>query len=435
MHPIQEIIKSNKEGAARGIYSCCSANEFVLRAALERSKETGTYVLIEATANQVNQFGGYTGMTPADFRDYVFSLAKEYNLPEERLILGGDHLGPLTFSSLPQEEALEKSEELVRAYVLAGFTKIHLDTSMKLRGDSETDSLSDDTIAMRGARLCAACEDAYAEYQKKKPNAQKIVYVIGSEVPIPGGAQEKEESVSVTRKSAAISTLESYQRCFEGLNLSDAWSRVVGLVVQPGVEFGDDSIFAYNREDALDLCSALDNYKNIGFEAHSTDYQTKYDLKALVEDGFAILKVGPALTFALREALFALDIIETEMSELYGFAATHFRRQLENEMRADSGDWKRHYFGSASEIDFKLAFSFSDRARYYLPKAQVKHAVEQLLDKLSKHEIPLALLSQYMPVQYTKVREGDLIKRPQALIIDRIKNCIDEYLFASGYTI
>ena len=45
------------------------------------------------------------------------------------------------------------------------------------------------------------------------------------------------------------------------------------------------------------------------FEAHSTDYQPPESLSRLVIDGFAILKVGPGLTFALREALYALDEI------------------------------------------------------------------------------------------------------------------------------
>ena len=56
----------------------------------------------------------------------------------------------------------------------------------------------------------------------------------------------------------------------------------------------------------------IEQYDRLIFEAHSTDYQTPAALAALVRDHFAILKVGPALTFALREALWALDCIERE---------------------------------------------------------------------------------------------------------------------------
>ena len=40
-------------------------------------------------------------------------------------------------------------------------------------------------------------------------------------------------------------------------------------------------------------------------------------------------------------------------------------------------------------------------------------------------------LSQFMPIQYTKVREGLLENNPEALIMDRIINTMDEYLYAT----
>lgn len=432
MHPLEEIIRNNKRSHKQGIYSCCSANEFVLKAAAERAKETGSFLLIEATANQVNQYGGYTGMTPSDFSAYVSRLVKQIGLPREKLILGGDHLGPLTFSDLPEEEAMRKAEELVRAYVLAGFTKIHLDTSMKTASDSKTAKLSDATIASRGARLCSVCEEAHAKLKKTEPEAMDIVYIVGSEVPIPGGAQEKESTVSVTKKEAAVASILSYRNCFEKESLHAAWERVIGLVVQPGVEFGDSDIFNYDRAAASQLSGALHGYEKMTYEAHSTDYQTKYALKEMVEDGFAILKVGPALTFALREALFSLSMMENEMSGLYGFEPSEFRAVLEHEMRADNSQWKRHYSGRAEEVGFKLDYSFSDRARYYLPRENVNSALRRMLRNMDKREIPLALLSQYMPSQYSKVREHRLRPQPVEIIIDRVKNCIDDYLYATG---
>ena len=177
MHPIQEIVQQQKQGTPVGIYSCCSANAFVLKAALRRGLQHHMPVLIEATANQVNQFGGYTGMKPADFYAYVQQLAADMGYPEKDLILGGDHLGPLTWTNLPAAEAMDNAEELVRQFVLAGFTKIHLDTSMRVADDDLQARLSDEVIAERGARLCKAAEAAYAQrlavhpgfYGSKKP--------------------------------------------------------------------------------------------------------------------------------------------------------------------------------------------------------------------------------------------------------------------------
>lgn len=430
MHPIQEIVAAQKSGKRAGIYSCCSANEYVLKAALLRGKQTGTPVLIEATANQVNQFGGYTGMKPADFYNYVLGLVKEAGMEPSQVILGGDHLGPLTWTNLPEKEAMENSRELVRQFVLAGFTKIHLDTSMRVADDSTTERLSDETIARRGAELCAVCERAYAERKAQHPDAVAPVYIIGSEVPIPGGAQEAEDSIAVTKPEDCMATYRTFKAAYEAHGLQDAWTRVVGLVVQPGVEFGDEDVFAYNPEAATQLIGALKELPVV-FEGHSTDYQTPECLRNMVQDGIAILKVGPALTFALREALFALEGMEKELVLGTGKPVSNLRETLEHVMLEDDKNWKKHYHGDGNQQKFKRAFSFSDRARYYLPHPAVVKSVELLISNLRSVAIPASLISQYMPMQYTAMRSGKITSDPEALLLDRICNCIDEYLYAT----
>ena len=67
------------------------------------------------------------------------------------------------------------------------------------------------------------------------------------------------------------------------------------------------------------------------YEAHSTDYQTRDALRALVKDHFAILKVGPGLTFAMREALWALDAIDQELTPEHQQA--HLRDTVLERMR------------------------------------------------------------------------------------------------------
>ncbi len=99
-HPLQEMMDKRRQGIRCGIPSYCSANELVIEIALRRAKERSIPVLIEATANQVNQFGGYTGMKPADFYQMVLKMAKDIDLPENMMILAGDHLGPLPGRSL-----------------------------------------------------------------------------------------------------------------------------------------------------------------------------------------------------------------------------------------------------------------------------------------------------------------------------------------------
>lgn len=427
-----DMVRKQKQGQAVGIYSACTANEIVLRSVLQRALACDQPALIEATANQVDQNGGYTGMKPADFAAYVYRLADEMSFPKERLILGGDHLGPLTRTSQSEEQAMAYADELVRQYVLAGFTKIHLDTSMRLADDDQHARLSDEVIAARGARLCKVAEDTWQELKKVKPEVEQPVYIIGSEVPIPGGAQSAEESISVTTPEDCRTTLTTFEDKFRSLGLDSAWERVIGLVVQPGVEFGDSEVHEYDRKKAAELTASLKDWQQGVFEGHSTDYQTPQGLREMVEDGIAILKVGPALTFALREALFALEAIERELltAEDAPGGLSDFRAVLEKQMLANPGNWQKHYHGDSKQLAFARAYSFSDRARYYLPDPEVDASIRCLFTNMSQNKIPLSILSQYMPWSYQAHRAGRISAAPEQLIMEHIGHYIDEYLYA-----
>ena len=428
---LQKLVTIQKEGKAVGIYSACSANPFVIEAVLKKGLEDNSCVLIESTANQCDQFGGYTGMTPKDFRDFVYEIADKLGFDKTRIFLGGDHLGPLTWSSLPEAEAMKNSVDLIKAYVGAGFTKIHVDTSMKVADDDPDTRLSDETIARRGAALVKVAEETYAELLKENPDAVEPVYIVGSEVPIPGGSQAAvDEGVQVTKVEDFKATMETFKKAFANENLSPVWERVLAIVVQPGVEEKDAGCTEYDREKAKELSAAIKEIPDLVFEGHSTDYQTKIKLREMVEDGVAILKVGPGLTFAAREALFALSFIEDEYCTVSGKTLSNFRKVLDDEMLKNDKNWKKHYHGTPEEIALKRKYSFSDRSRYYYATEAVDKAIKTMLENL-KDGCPLNLLSQFMPIQYTKVREGNLKNNPKELVLDRVGNTIDEYLYAT----
>lgn len=425
---MRDMISRRAAGEICGVPSFCTANELVIEACLERRKNSEECVLVEATANQVNQFGGYTGMRPADFRNFVFGIADRIGFPREKIVLGGDHLGPLTWSSLPETEAMKNSVELVKEFVGAGFKKIHLDTSMRVADDSRDEMLSDAVIAHRGAVLYKACEEAYQELLYRNPKETRPVFIIGSEVPIPGGAQQEEEGISVTKPEALEATLAAYRAAFEEQGIPDAFENVIGVVVQPGVEFGDNDFFTYNRENAAELTKAMQAHKEIVLEGHSTDYQPAEALRQMVEDGIAILKVGPALTFGLREGLFALDTMEKLLVKEEEQA--DFRGVLEKVMLASPANWVKHYHGTEEEIRIKRQFSFSDRCRYYLTDPAVAAAQEKLLNNMDRVEIPMGMLHQYMPLQYDKIRDGKLERKARGLVKDFVVTFIDDYNYA-----
>ncbi len=428
LHPLQEMIVRRNKGEKCGIPSYCSANELVIEAALDRARLTGTPVLIEATANQVNQFGGYTGMLPSDFRDFVYRIAERIGTDKKLIILGGDHLGPLTWVDEDERNAMEKSAELVYQYVAAGFTKIHLDTSMKVASDNINEILATRTIANRGVRLYKTAMEAYEELIETVPDALRPVFIIGSEVPIPGGAQEEEDRIAVTKPEDFEDTVATYTSVFEENGYKNAWEDIIGVVVQPGVEFGDAQVHMYQRAEARKLVDKLKQYPQIVFEGHSTDYQTATGLKEMVEDGIAILKVGPALTYGLREALFALSMIEKEL--LPPEKCSYFAEVLERMMLEKPDNWKKHYHGDDKKVHLARKYSFSDRSRYYLGEKEVQEAIDKLFVNLTTVEIPMNILCQFMPIQYKKVREGLLRLEPKELAKDGVVNIMEDYEFA-----
>ena len=426
-----EIIADNRRIGAKGIYSVCSANADVLEACFQQAKEDESILLIESTSNQVDQYGGYTGLKPADFAGYVNSFATKVDFPKEMILLGGDHLGPNKWQGLPSVEAMSHSKVLIEEYVKAGFQKIHLDTSMFCADDpgDRNKPLSDETVASRAAILCQVAEDTWKECCQNSPQP---IYVIGSEVPVPGGAQEEEDTITPTKPEDAARTIEITRQSFYDADLSGAWDRVVAVVVQPGVEYGDDGVFKYNRELAKGLSSKISEYDRLVYEAHSTDYQTEADLKALVEDHFCILKVGPWLTFAYREALFALEAMEIEIMGAGNERLSGLIDTLDSVMVNDPKHWAKYYSGTENQQLFKRKYSFSDRSRYYWPDESVISAKNKLFENLRKNRIPLSLLSQFMPQQFYQVLNGRLTDDPKELVLDYIRIVAGIYSRACG---
>lgn len=433
IHPMKDIVKRYKSGENVGIFSVCCSNQYVIEAAMQKLLNKNISLLVEATANQVDQFGGYTGMKPKEYVKYIYSIADKVGFPKERIILGGDHLGPLTWRTINPREAMENAKNLIREYVLAGFSKIHIDTSMPLNGDFENEIFDDSLIANRASVLCKVAEEAYLELKEKNDEAMHPVYIIGSEVPIPGGAQVEEEEAGpkVTSVEGVKNTVETFKKAFESFGVGDAWQYVIGVVVQPGVEFSSDYVWEYNREEAKDLIDELKNYPQLIFEAHSTDYQTPRALKEMVEDGFIILKVGPALTFGFREGIFALNHIENELLKYNeNVELSNFIEVLDFSMIKNPKDWVNHYSGTGEKIKLERKYSLSDRARYYMPKDEVNFALEKLMNNLEGIEIPMTIISQFMHEQYKKVREGVLKPIAKELLKDRIGEYLDDYVYA-----
>ena len=418
---MRHLLHENREGKQRGIYSVCTANRLVLEAAFAQAARDESLLLIEATCNQVNQEGGYTGLVPAQFRDYVHAIAREMQFPMERIVLGGDHLGPNPWRGQPADVAMEKACIMVAAYAAAGFSKIHLDASMACADDATP--LASEEIAERAARLCEVAETATRDSEVQS------VYVIGTEVPTPGGAVDEME-IEVTSPDSLRETLDVHRSAFARRNILSAWDRIVGVVVQPGVEFGHDTVADYQPEKASQLIGAILGHEGSVFEAHSTDYQTAESLRQLVTGHFGILKVGPELTFVMREAIFGLARIEEEW--IAEERRSNLREVIERVMVEHPENWKGYYHGDERQQRIARAYSLSDRIRYYWPNGEISKALVILLDNLRGLPAPLPLVSQYLPRQAEAIRAGTISNDPVAMIHDKVRESLARYAAACG---
>ncbi|WP_299949953.1 class II D-tagatose-bisphosphate aldolase, non-catalytic subunit [uncultured Ruegeria sp.] len=408
----------NRGSEPVAIPSVCSAQPDVLRASLLLAQELQRPVLIEATSNQVNQFGGYTGMQPADFIRFVNDIAQQADIDPALFHFGGDHLGPQAWRSEPADRAMAKAEDLMHAYVQAGFTKIHLDCSEGCAG--EPAQVDDQTSATRAAHLAAVCEAA-------APDPERLSYVIGTEVPPPGGARTDEEGQGITPTDPAHArkTLDTHLAAFKAAGVAQAWPRVIGLVVQPGLEFSATHIDHFDRSASDHLSQALSGVPHICFEAHSTDYQHPEVYPDLAARHFSVLKVGPALTFAYRQALYSLDHLRALLLK----DGTNLMKQMEQVMLDQPGYWQKHYAGTPVELRLQRHFGYADRIRYYWPDAKVQQAVAALFSALGPKRPPAPVLEQCFDTQVISRAEALGEDWAKALVLAQVHQALRPYFF------
>jgi D-tagatose-1,6-bisphosphate aldolase subunit GatZ/KbaZ len=401
---LRDIIRRNRAGQMVAIPSVCSAQPDVLRASLAMAERLDRQIVIEATSNQVNQDGGYTGINPSGFIEYVYGLADAAGADRARVTFGGDHLGPQAWRRMGAEAAMAEADVLVRDYVSAGFGKIHLDCSEGCAG--EPAQLGDDVTAERSAKLARTCCGA----------GDDLLFVVGTEVPPPGGARMDEHGdVPPTQPDAARVTLLAHDDAF-----GDMAGMIGGLVVQPGVEFSPTAVHALPMDRDPPLLDALTDHPPVCLDAHSTDYPNPAVFPRLAELGFAFQKVGPALTFAYREALYALDQLSDDKGAL--------QAAMEAIMLTSSAQWEGHYSGGARALYQQRHFGLADRIRYYWPHPHAQAAVQNLMGSFDT-PISEADLNQVFDASVLERADGLKGSQIQRLIDAQIECALAPYFF------
>ncbi len=409
----RQIAAANHAGQPVSLPSVCTAHEQVLRICLDAAARRGAALAVEATSNQVNHQGGYTGLQPQAYADRIRALAEAAGLP---VVLGGDHLGPQVWRRQPAEAAMAEAETMIAAYIRAGFTKIHLDCSEGCAGEAA--QLPDAVTASRSARLARVALDAAAD-----PDG--LAFVIGTEVPPPGGARLDEEGdIPATTPASARATLAAHRDAFEAAGLGPVLPQVCGLVVQPGVEFSPMAVHPLPMDRDPGLRAATSDWPGLTLEAHSTDYQPAPVYRRLAELGFGFQKVGPALTFAWRRAVYGLDLLRGLIGDP---PEETLPGTMERIMLAEPGSWQSHYTGPPRAQRIARHFGLADRIRYYWPHPAAQRSVAQLLAQMGGSDLPRPLLSQVFDAATLDLAEARGGLHPEALIAAEVERALAPY--------
>ena len=416
MPDLRQIIARNRAGEAIAIPSVCTAHPDALEASLTLAETLDRPIVVEATSNQVNQDGGYTGLTPAAFIRFVTDIAARADVSRTRILFGGDHLGPQAWRKLPAEQAMDKAHRMVADYAAAGFTKIHLDCSEGCAG--EPAQLPDEITATRSAALAATA-------LRHAPDPGQLLFVIGTEVPPPGGARADDHGdIPPTTPESAKATLAAHRNAFRALNLP--LDQIGGLVVQPGVEFSPMEVHHLPLARDPHLLDALKDWPGLCLEAHSTDYQHAEAYPRLARLGFAFQKVGPALTFAWREALYALDTIRTQNGWASGPSLAETMEQV---MLANPAHWQTHIHGTSADPRTERHFGLADRIRYYWPATRAQEAVQNLLADLDGKRLPDPMLLAHFRADEIATARAKAYPLPRALALARVQTALSPYFF------
>ena len=327
----------------KSIPSFCTSNKEVLNSIMVFAKIYNLPLLIETTSNQVNQFGGYSKLTPRKFYNKIMKMTERFNLNKNRVRIGADHLGPLPWAKKNEKIAIKNSIRLFRDCVKTGFKKIHIDTGMNLKNDRK---LNKNIIIERCRKIYFSCTT---------DKFKKIDFIFGTEVPAAGGS--KKFKLMQTSLDSIKDDVKEYKKLRKNFS----------LVIEPGLSFTNNKAYKLNM---VSFKKKLKFSKKLKFfyEAHSTDYQSLGSLKKLVNNNFLYLKVGPEMTYSFMRAVLFLEKLEKK----YFFSKiSNIRKIISLEMDKKNIYWKDYYKGNIRKKEFLKFYSLLDRSRYYWTNKKV----------------------------------------------------------------
>ena len=393
----------------KGLPSFCTSNFDVLKIIIKFSKIHQLPVLIESTSNQVNQFGGYTGLTPATFKKKIEYIRKKEKLNKNYLLLGGDHLGPLPWKNLTEDRAMKNAGILIKKYVEAGFDKIHIDTAILCSGQK----------SLTRSKIISRCDALI-----KKINSNNLVnkiLVVGTEVPFAGGGDHVK--TSITKLENIKKEYQMYRMIFK--TFKSLYRKTFGLVIDPGISYGNENI-TKSKFKNFNIKTKFSKKNNFVFEAHSSDYQSLKDLKKLNNLNFKFIKVGPELTFYYLKAALYMEKIESKLFH----KKSNLKKIISIRMNKNQKYWKDYYKKRSEFFKFN---SYLDRVRYYWSDKKVNNAKKMLFKNIDTIDVSKFIKINRLSQKDIYIKKKLNLSNADYLVYHYLKKSLEKYYLAFDY--
>jgi len=421
-----DIMEANRGGERKGIYAVESQNPTVQEAYLRQALGDGSPALFEICAEMLDLHGQSGKILPDDFIANVKRSAGKTGFPRDRLFFGVNDLSPSLWKDESIESALKKTRAFISALISLGFNKLGIHAAIPLKGDLADQQLSQEVIIAREAALYQAAEGAAAAL----PDEEKPLYVIDLH---PGQGMTEDQDNMAHKEDVKIA-IDRFAETAVAAGLPEMRERLLAVRIILGAGYNSEKVIPFGSSLLKELGGCVYGDKPVLLEALRTDFQPQMILDQLVDNHFAILSVGPELTYTMREVLFSMAMMENEtMLGKPGVYLSNFIIELDRAMQSAPQHWEKYYSGNGFEQMIARKYSLYDRSRFYWEDKNVRKMKKRLFDNLIKYPIPLTVMRQFMPRQYERVAAGELENKPDALVMDAVRHALCRYSRACGW--
>lgn len=319
------------EGRPSTLFAACPNSETVIKAALRSAKRANAPIKFAATLNQVDEDGGYTGLTQSEFVEMVKIEAEAISY-EGLIIVALDHGGPWlkdqhSIENWSLEETMTAVKKSLEAAIDAGYDFLHIDPTVdKTLPPGEIIPI--ERVAERTIELIK-----HAENHRREKGIAPLGYEVGTEE-VHGG----------------LANLEVFDRFLsllkEGLEkegLSEVWP--ILIVGKVGTDLHTT---VFDPEVAKTLAEKAAKYGSF-IKGHYTDYVENPEEYPL--SGMGAANVGPEFTEEEYNALTQLAQLEDKLKEEKLIARSSLILQVLEKEVYESKRWQKWLKGEEKGKD------------------------------------------------------------------------------------